>query len=562
MVDSLVENKPKKKKQPDLEKLYPRLKFLIVDDFESFRSSLRLMLSSFGAVHVDIAYSAEDALEKCRFNFYDIILCDFNLGPGKNGQQVLEALRANKRLKHIHLFIMVTAETAKDVVLGAREYQPDAYIAKPITRTVLEERLGQLVIQQRELRAINKEIDLENHSKAISLCIEKLTDKSRYTSWCHQTLGQLYLKVGDTQSAINLYNSVIAKREVPWALLGLAHAQLKNLDYQQACDNFNAALKLNPYMVEAYDGLTSCYEALNQTQKAQSALETAVEMSPRMVLRHEKLGKICQKNQDIERASESFRKAIKYGEHSIHEKADNYLNLGRCLSEQSDGDFSAEGKAMASEAISVLEELTHKFSIDESACLNATLIEARILKGQNNEEAAKDKLHKAECMIEDENLSPDVGIELAKTLYSLDEQDRAEELLIDLANKFSHEPEVLAQIESQLDEPESLTNKKQAKKLNKAGIELFEQGNLSAAAESFKEALSHTPRHAALNLNLVQVITKLYREEPDSNLLDLASSSLKQIKHIPEQHNQYKRLRYLEKQLNKLQSNSTQKTGV
>ena len=107
------------------------------------------MLSSFGAYHVDMASSSEEAMDKCRFNFYDIILCDFNLGQGKNGQQILEALKVSKRIKHVHLFIMITAETAKDVVLGAREYQPDAYIAKPITRTVLETRLGHLIKQQK-----------------------------------------------------------------------------------------------------------------------------------------------------------------------------------------------------------------------------------------------------------------------------------------------------------------------------------------------------------------------------------------------------------------------------
>lgn len=549
-----METKTSKQKQPDLDKIYPRLKFLIIDDFESFRSSLRLMLSSFGAVHVDIAYSAEDALEKCRFNFYDIVLCDFNLGAGKNGQQVLEALRVNKRLKHIHLFVMVTAETAKDVVLGAREYQPDAYIAKPITRTVLEQRLGQLVMQQRTLKPINKELDLENYPKAISQCLALINDKSRYSSWCHQTLGQLYLQIGDTQSAIRLYESIIAKREIPWASLGLAQAQLANQDYSPALENFKAALKLNPYMVEAYDGLAACYEKLNQPQKAQESLESAVEMSPRVILRHEKLGKLCQKNQNIESATEAYRKAIRYGEHSIHEKADNYLNLGRCLSERSSGDLSDSGKTHADEAIQVLNELTHKFSADEQACLNATLIEARVFNGQNNAEAAQEKLHQAECMIEEEKLSAEIGIELAKTLYSLNELERAEKLLITLAERFSNDPEALAQIESQLDEPESLVAKKQAKRLNKSGIEQFEQGQLAQAAEAFKEALKHTPRHAALNLNLAQVVTKLFKETADHSLLKLAEQSLEKINNIPEQHNQYRRLKHLEKQVAELQS--------
>lgn len=37
---------------------------------------------------------------------------------------------------------MVTAETSKEMVMGAREYQPDAYLTKPLNRAMLEKRLG------------------------------------------------------------------------------------------------------------------------------------------------------------------------------------------------------------------------------------------------------------------------------------------------------------------------------------------------------------------------------------------------------------------------------------
>ena len=127
-------------------------KFLIIDDFENFRSSLRLMLSSFGANSIETASNAEKALELCKFDSFDVILCDLNLGAGKTGQHVLEELRIKKRLKRTHLFAMVTADTSKEAVLGTREFQPDAYIAKPVTRSTLEERLLQLLSQQMHLR--------------------------------------------------------------------------------------------------------------------------------------------------------------------------------------------------------------------------------------------------------------------------------------------------------------------------------------------------------------------------------------------------------------------------
>ncbi|KZZ59631.1 hypothetical protein A3760_27480 [Oleiphilus sp. HI0122] len=146
---------------------------MIIDDFENFRTSLRLMLTSFGAAFVDTVANAEQALNQSKYESYDVMLCDFNLGEGKNGQQILEELRIKKKLKRTHLFIMITADTSKEAVLGTREFQPDAYVAKPVTRNMLEERLTQLLVQQRALKPINREIDLENYAKAISLANKK-----------------------------------------------------------------------------------------------------------------------------------------------------------------------------------------------------------------------------------------------------------------------------------------------------------------------------------------------------------------------------------------------------
>lgn len=541
-----------------LNKLYPALRFLVIDDFESFRSSIRLMLSSFGAQQVDLASSAEDALSKCRYDFYDVILCDYNLGTGKNGQQILEELRIRKRLKHTHLFIMITAETAKDVVLGAREYLPDAYIAKPITRTVLEQRLGQLLIQQKSLKAINKEIDLENHIKAITLCHQKLEEKTRYQSWCFQTVAKLYIKAGDLNSAANIYKSALASRELPWARIGLAQVLTLEQKHQEAKLCFEQVIKSNPNLVEAYDGMSEACLRLGLTKEAQEVLTQATTLSPRLVPRQEKLGGLCLHNNDIENAAHAFQMAVQFAENSVHDKPEHYLNLGRCLSEWSEGDSSEEGKQRAREALAALDKLAEKYSGDESACLTALLIEARVHVGQGQLEKANETLHKVESVLDDESeLSASNSLEFARTLYSMGQRDRAEALLVELSARFANEPAILAQIESLMDEPEGLESRVKAKELNKSGIQLFEQNQLTEAVESFRAALGFTPRHAALNLNLAQVALKLYRDTGSAQYLDLAKERLHQIQHIPEQHQQYKRLSHLKKQIETLEASGT-----
>jgi len=510
------------------------------------------MLSSFGALKIDTSSTAEDAITKCTYDSYDVILCDFNLGHGQNGQQILEELRIKKRLKHTHIFIMITAETSKDVVLGAREYQPDGYVAKPITRTVLEQRLGQLLTQQQILKPVNREIDLENYAKAITLCQQELENGTRYKSWCYQTLAKLYGLLGDTSNATKIYREVLTTRELPWARLGMGQILNQEQQYSEAKDCFIQVIKSNPNMIEAYDNLSESYLKLGKKVQAQHALQEAANLSPRIVPRQEKLGIICINNQDIEAATNAYRHAVQYAENSVHEKADHYLDLGRCLSDLSEGDTNEKGKDFAKEAVKVLDTASDKFSNNENASLNATLIAARVLSGQGNQQAAEDKFHQAECMIEEESISSDVGLELAKTLYSMDQSERAEKLLITLSERFADNKKIISKIESLLDEPQGLKARKQAKELNKSGISLFEKGELEEAIKSFYSARSFTPKHAALNLNIVQVLTKQYKQNSDKQLLIEAKSSLERIKHIPKQHNQFKRLQHLIDVIDKL----------
>mgnify|MGYP000648653616 CR=1 FL=1 len=510
------------------------------------------MLSSFGAHKVDTSSTADDAISKCTYDSYDVILCDFNLGHGKNGQQILEALRIKKRLKHVHAFIMITAETAKDVVLGAREYQPDGYIAKPITRTVLEQRLSHILTQQHTLKPINREIDLENYAKAISLCQQELEDNTKYKSWCYQTLAKLYSLLGDTNNAAKIYSDVLSSREIPWARLGMGQILNQEQHYDEAKECFIEVLKSNPNMVEAYDSLSQSYLNLGDKMQAQHALQEAANLSPRIIPRQEKLGSICLNNQDIEAASNAYRHAVQYAENSIHEKAEHYLDLGRCLSDLSEGDTSENGKNKAGEAVKILDIACDKFSNNEEASLNAILIAVRVLSGQGDQQAANAKLHQAECMIEEDKISALVGLELAKTLYAMKQTERSEKLLISLSKRFADDPAIISRIESLLDEPEGLKTRKQAKQLNKSGITLFEQGKLSEAIETFHAARALTPKHAALNLNIVQVLVKQHKKAPSIQLLKEAQESLDRINHIPEQHNQYKRLKHLQNVVSKL----------
>lgn len=99
---------------------FGKLRYLVVDDFDSFRLSMRTMLSSCGAENIELASGAKQAIDYCSYNKVDILLCDYNLGDGRNGQQILEELRFRKLLSHTAVFMIITAETSRHMVLAAR----------------------------------------------------------------------------------------------------------------------------------------------------------------------------------------------------------------------------------------------------------------------------------------------------------------------------------------------------------------------------------------------------------------------------------------------------------
>ncbi len=175
---------------------YKNLKFLIIDDFPAMCKQIERILSSAGAESIDIVYNGEKALLACSKQKYDVIFADFNLGAGKNGQQLLEELRHRKLLKSTCAYIMITAEATKDFVFGALEFSPDAYLNKPFNQAELLQRLQRIVAEKQSIAPVLMAEESGNIELAIELCISGIqTDAKRRTSYM-KMLGDFYMRSG------------------------------------------------------------------------------------------------------------------------------------------------------------------------------------------------------------------------------------------------------------------------------------------------------------------------------------------------------------------------------
>ncbi|WP_150914149.1 tetratricopeptide repeat-containing response regulator [Marinobacter halotolerans] len=522
---------------------FAKLSYLIIDDFESFRISMREMLRSCGADRIESFAKASPAIQFCAYNHVDVVLCDFNLGEGKNGQHILEELRHKKLLKRSSLFLMVTAETSKEMVMGAREYQPDAYLTKPINRAMLIKRLDSLISQRNALMPINREIDRENYPEAISLCLKYLSTEPRYKTWLMKTLADLYYQVGDFSHALKIYDDVLAQRDLSWASLGRGRILLATGNHDEAVDALTGLIEKHPDYMEAYDLLAEALSRKGRPVQAQKVLETAANLSPNALLRHRQLAILASSNQDLPTASEAWRQTVRLGTHSIHDSPEHYLALGQSLSDLSEGDNSSDGYANADEALTTLRRMERRFPEEENIKARSRVVQSRVHAGQGNMKEAREALDTIKEELGDsDNIDPELGIDYAKTLFRLDQGQEAKQLLAKLAYRCADNPTLIQKIENLLDEPVGYQDKLKARSLNREGISAFESGNLDDAIKTFTDALSIVPDHAALNLNMAQVLIKKHQDANDGDTLRRAQSHLDRLQDLPEQHRQYRRL--------------------
>ncbi|HAY11050.1 MAG TPA: response regulator, partial [Thauera sp.] len=105
---------------------------LVVESQATMRTQLRTMLNSIGVESPQFAVSATMAMRKLREQRFDLILCEYNLGDGQDGQHLLEDLRQHEIIPLDTLFVMITGERNYERVTSACELLPNDYILKPL----------------------------------------------------------------------------------------------------------------------------------------------------------------------------------------------------------------------------------------------------------------------------------------------------------------------------------------------------------------------------------------------------------------------------------------------
>jgi len=306
-------------------------KILVVDDFPEFRNAIRRMVEAFGALDVDIAANGEEAISKIKETMYHVVLCDYNLGEGKDGQQVLEEGKHIGAINESQIFILLTAENSAEMVMGALEYEPDSYLIKPFTKEMVHERVMRCLEQKKELEPIYQALEGSDSQKALQILDDRIAKGGKLVLLCLKIKGKELLKLKRYDEAAQLYESILEARELAWAYMGLGKCYYYKEKYPEALQEFQKIIVDNDKTVEGYDWIARCYEKIGEFVKAQETLEQAVQMSSKAILRQQFLGRMALCNEDLKIAERAFKMAVSLGKHSVYRSDDDTKNYAYIL---------------------------------------------------------------------------------------------------------------------------------------------------------------------------------------------------------------------------------------
>lgn len=485
---------------------------LVIDDFAQIRSALRAMLNDLGASAVDAVRSADEAIALLQARRYDVVLCDYNLGEGKDGQQVLEEVRYRQLQPYSASFLMVTAENALPMVLGAIEHQPDDYLVKPFVREVLRHRLLRVARRKEGLQPLDEVLAAGDTLRAIALCDELGNGELRRTLDLLKLKAELLLRIGEAQKAQAVYQAVIKAHDLPWAQFGLGRARVQLGRDSEARPVFDALLASNRCYLEVYDWLAALLERVGEPAEAQGLLETAVQLSSKSVRRQRLLGRVAERNGDLAVAESAYRTAITQGRNSCFAGAPEYVGLAQTLCKRGE----------TRKALSVLRDARKWFREqpeDDVAVITSTAGVYRV-RGQAVE--AKGQLTEALALGSEPSvsLSADVALTLARECFAQAESESGLALIRELVRNAHDDAPMLEQVRSlfaefdMAEQGAALIEKERSElvRLNNRGVELYRQGEVKQALELLMQAADGMPQNATTNLNAAKVLLHYMQE--------------------------------------------------
>lgn len=489
---------------------------LVVDDLREMRMTLRGLLDSLYAKQVVEARDAVEALEALRRHPFDIVLCDYNLGEGRHGQQVLEEARALGLLKPHAAWVMITAESTMGMVMGVLENHPDGYLVKPINKSVLQLRLERVMARKAIIRDIEQALAASEFGAAIALCDAQAVRAPALRSDLLRLKAEALLRSGDLDEAGELCTGVLNERELPWARVALGRARYQAGDLRQARQHFARVVEQTPTVMEAYDWLARVDAEQGDARAAQRVLAQALGLSPNSIRRQQRVGDLARRNGDFATAEKAYRRALAMGEDSCFARPDDQIGLVDAVA-------GAKGPGAALKLLGEMNRRTRK----RDQHWRLALSEARLCHGAGRADDAAAALGRAleGCRSETGEVPAAAQLELARACFETGKTEDGQGI-IDRVVRENHDREDVLDAAREMFEALGLADegtrliehaRQAVVEINNRGVHLAQRGEYAAAVELLTQAADELPGNLTVNLNVLQAMLLQMRKEGATN---------------------------------------------
>ncbi|MES2263613.1 MAG: tetratricopeptide repeat protein [Pseudomonadota bacterium] len=482
------------------------LNALIIEPHPGMRASLHTMLGQCGLTRIDDAATSGQAIRMLAMKPYDLILCEYALDGGQDGQQMLEDVRHHRLAHPSTMFFMVTGEGQFSRVVSAAELQPTDYVLKPFTIDTLLDRVTRALDKRNAFMALYQMLETGGSRDAIAACIDGAAHQPRYGADFQRLRAELHVQLGEPELAEPIYADLYETKRIHWARLGQAKCLCLRERYPEAQAMLEALLAQNRNFLDAYDWLARTHEMAGDWSRAQGILEGAVELSPHAVRRLRHLGAVALEAGDADAAEKALRQVVSKARFSEFRDPEDHARLVQALLLNGD----------PVQAATVIHDLDKSLSgLRNTAVCSA--ISSAMLHDYTGNAGRLDEVLRfalAGCR-RASGLSNGLKIELARTCLGSGRQEEAAEVLRDVMRNSGSQGamnkamRVLEQAgHADLAQQLAQQSRQEVADMVAAGAARAKRGDYRGAVDLMTEAVAKLPDNAQVVFNAAVAVLK------------------------------------------------------
>ncbi|MEA2084289.1 MAG: tetratricopeptide repeat protein [Thermodesulfobacteriota bacterium] len=296
-----------------------KMNFLIVDDMDNMRRSIRAMLKliNYGRNHYEAVNGREawHFIEKGKYPI-DFIISDYNM-PVMSGTELLNKLRGSKKWRDIP-FLMVTANANIEVVAEAAEHEVDGYLTKPFVTGSLEQKIKELLAVASNpspfaihIKTARDLLEAGDFGKAAVELTHAITANPR-SSRPYRELGRIFLKSGDYSKALAAFQKAVSINRIDvtsFHHMGQIYCKLGKID--DAMENYTRAMEISPRNSDRAIKFARLLLDKNRKVEAEKILKLVIRNLTDDFDLKEDIAEICMKNGLYALAVRVYREILK-----------------------------------------------------------------------------------------------------------------------------------------------------------------------------------------------------------------------------------------------------------